>query len=86
MKYTNGPWLFDTTVQGCREIGPYQGSEVCTTVGLADDDEDAANARLIAEAPAMHECLKRLVKSYGWTKKNKPDVFDILDAVARNET
>jgi hypothetical protein len=51
---------------GCRSIQANKAgdhkqaqwrTEVCYTVGLSNDDEDKANALLIAEAPAMRQSL-----------------------------
>lgn len=67
-KHTPGPWKFDDHL-GCRPIkGGKSGShrqaqykEVACTVGLHDDDEDRANARLIAAAPELLKALEALV-------------------------
>lgn len=49
-KHTPGPWHFDPNECGCREISSFSGP-VCHTDGLAADEIDEANARLIAAAP-----------------------------------
>ncbi len=66
-KHTPGPWRADEN-HGCKEIkgrkspgrqGQYQ-TEICYTPGLHDDDEDMANAWLIAAAPDLLEALRTL--------------------------
>lgn len=67
-KHTPGPWTFDLETLGCRaiytehefstdEMRDGRSSEICTTPGLANDEEDEANARLIAAAPDMLKAL-----------------------------
>lgn len=61
-KHTPGPWLqsYEPDAKGCviRAKGGYIGQ---TYGGL--DDDNAANARLIAAAPEMYELLSTLVLS-----------------------
>lgn len=57
-KHTRGPWLVvhDDGAAGCRAI--FAGDQgICCTDGLYDDEEDAANASLIAAAPEMFDTL-----------------------------
>ena len=73
MSHTPGPW-YDWLPHGCdggcrtirteegRARGSYHGAEIAYTCGLADDDEDKANARLIAAAPDLLEALKAITK------------------------
>lgn len=61
--HTPGPWhLSDDVISGevigCRNILDSIGGGIACTDGLEDDDEDMANARLIAAAPAMLEANK----------------------------
>ena len=71
MAHTPGPWyswLPRDCDGGCRTIrtekgrahGTYYGTELASTHGLANDEEDKANARLIAAAPGLLEALKAL--------------------------
>lgn len=75
MKHSPGPWTFDHEVGGCRiircnrpetELGGGD-NEICCTPGLADDEEDFANASLIITAPAMLEVLKDIQDWIGTT-------------------
>ncbi len=70
-QHTPGPWyswLPNGCDSGCRTIrtekgrtqGGYRGTEIASTFGLADDDEDAANARLLAAAPDLLAALEQL--------------------------
>jgi hypothetical protein len=66
VKHTPGPWKAGND-SGCRPIkagksGRHrqaQYMEIANTVGLSDDAEDRANARLIAAAPDLLAALKR---------------------------
>ena len=62
MKHTQGEWNCDTN-EGCKEIRTSIGS-IAQTDGI-NEEEDLANAKLIAAAPEMLEALK--------------DVLDTLD-------
>ncbi len=63
MKYTKGEWSLDRSYRGCRNIIVKEVDdfgmplEICDTVGLSNDDEDLANANLIASAPGLHKEL-----------------------------
>ena len=67
MKHTPGPWRLIVGEYGCKRIGPSRPGhqrgirEVCATVGLFDEDQDSANARLIAAAPELLEALEGLL-------------------------
>ena len=57
--HTPGPWPLDEealTVAGCREIGG-----IAQTNGLADDDEDLANALILSASVDMFEAGTDLV-------------------------
>jgi hypothetical protein len=67
--FTPGPWRAADN-HGCRQIKAKKSGEhkqgqwyyeVACTPGLSDDDEDKANARLIAAAPDLHEALDWLL-------------------------
>jgi len=73
-EHTPGPWYASLPRQcssGCRRIrtekgrrhGGYFGTELAHTDGLADDDEDKANARLIAAAPDLLSALRGLISA-----------------------
>jgi hypothetical protein len=64
-KHTPGPWKYQRDSFGCKEIASATGP-LATTDGLADDDEDAANARLIAAAPEMLDALRQ----WKWAEAN----------------
>lgn len=57
MKHTPGPWeiLTDSELEGCKDIGPPNGNRegLVFTAGLSNEQEDLANARLIAAAPDL---------------------------------
>ncbi len=64
--FTPGPWHAGDN-HGCRQIKAKKSGEhkqgqwyyeVACTPGLSDDDEDKANARLIAAAPDLYEALR----------------------------
>ena len=66
--HTPGPWRADKHL-GCKRImgrkapgrqGQYS-TEVCSTPGLMDEDEDKANALLIAAVTELLEAAKRCV-------------------------
>lgn len=72
MAHTPGPWyswLPRDCDGGCRTIrtekgrahGTYYGTELASTHGLANDEEDKANARLIAAAPDLLEALESTI-------------------------
>ena len=64
-KFTPGPWIYNKNL-GCKEIkGDKSGKhkqaqynkEVACTPGLHNEEEDLANARLIAATPDLYEAL-----------------------------
>lgn len=64
--WTPGPWKFDRfdaqlliSTTGERVAGIH-----CHLKGLADHDQCAANARLIAKAPQLVECLREMVENF----------------------
>jgi hypothetical protein len=66
-EHTPGPWnLEDEETMGCRtivttadiDLSDGRSREVCTTHGLANDQEDEANACLIAAAPDLLAAVK----------------------------
>lgn len=73
--YTPGPWHFDERQAGTGDTGSVEAltpdgkmvtREICTV--LFDDDdpsEDAANARLIAAAPALLAACKAVAEWFG---------------------
>jgi hypothetical protein len=65
-KHTKGPWYFEEDGLGCKSIchnvpdewhAEGKDKELCYTTGLAEEEEDLANAHLIAAAPDMLEAL-----------------------------
>jgi hypothetical protein len=82
LKYTRGPWKADKNA-GCKRISAKvygqhkqaKRSEIAHTVGLSDESEDAANARLLAEAPKLYQALQELV----WTCEAM-EITDEIDA------
>ena len=68
-EHTPGPWKVDVDDYGCRTIrggksGKHQQAQykrIANTEGVFPEEEDAANARLIAAAPEQHQALKSIV-------------------------
>ena len=65
-KYTKGPWIALRDADGDSAIYKernHQDLLIATTSGddYVDEEEDTANARLIAKCPEMLEMLKKLV-------------------------
>jgi hypothetical protein len=68
--FTPGPWKADANL-GCKRISakPFRGQqhkqakrfEVACTPGIFPEEEDEANARLIAAAPELYEALRELL-------------------------
>jgi hypothetical protein len=64
MTHTPAPWKYDKGL-GCKPIkggkhGTHrqaQYTEIAYTTGLYDEDEDEANARMIASSPEMFDLL-----------------------------
>lgn len=88
-KATPGPWKADTGL-GCKEIkgakcGPHkqaQYSEIAYTVGLQNDERDAANAILIAAAPTLLATCDALEAENERLREALQGLFDV--AVAMN--
>lgn len=63
MKHTPGPWKIGEQYLGCRDIfAPAPGDEptieICSTSGLPEEEDDIANANLIAAAPDLLNTLE----------------------------
>ena len=73
--HTAAPWKFDDH-PGCRPIkGGKDGAhkqaqykEIAWTVGLADDDEDRANAVLLTQAPKLLAALNDIARQHTSTE------------------
>ena len=80
-KHTPGPWKVlshevRSSLRGNRTI--------CTTATerwVSDFEQRAANARLIAQAPAMYDALKTIKKSVAGVGITFPEIDDILFAI-----
>ena len=68
-KHTPGPWVVEQDVNGCKNIyaqqlgedgGVFAVTELGYTHGRADEDEDVANAALIAAAPEQNKALVQI--------------------------
>lgn len=75
-EHTPGPWTFKDE-DGCKDINA-EHNDICFTVGLPNDDEDRANAKLISEAP---ETLAELKIAKALNK----ELLEALEAVMRAE-
>jgi hypothetical protein len=83
--HTPGPWILDVDCSGW-SIGP-EGMTVALTCGVATDEdiseeEEKANARLIAAGPDLLKALKR-VCSHGY--RTSPDWDNARAAIAKAE-
>lgn len=98
MTHTLGPWKVRSNGSGCRLIvGGKSGThrqaqyrEVAFTVGLSDDKEDQANARVLAAAPEMLSALKEvsLVLMCGGPAREydgEPWIGRVRDAIKKAE-
>ena len=65
-KHTAGPWVLLERAAGTFEVWPYTDDDCCSiAIVHADDEEDGANARLIAAASRMYAELVAMVgKAY----------------------
>jgi len=80
-KHTKGDWSVDDvdSFADCEfiPVSAANGTRVCevqpTNDGLEIDDEALANARLIAEAPAMLEALRRCLHAEEQRRKKLKD-------------
>lgn len=62
-KHTPGPWHISSEGIGCRHVRSVPvGTSICWTDGLSQDNEDDANANLIAAAPDLLEALERILE------------------------
>ena len=59
-RHTPGPWVAVTDEFGCKQITAHQ-VEVASTPGLSNEEEDLANAHLIAASPDLFEALEALL-------------------------
>jgi hypothetical protein len=73
MNYTKGEWKVEEDNLGCKniivdkqEIFSIGGdtNEIGYTTGLSNEEQDLANAHLIAAAPEMYEALKEMVRHF----------------------
>lgn len=89
--HTPGPWKFDNT-SGCRPIkagkhGTHKQAQyrhIAHTDGLFDDEEDKANANLIAAAPELLAALLAVKACGGASGEYCIDCsYQIDDAIAK---
>lgn len=97
MEHSPAPWTFDKHIGGCRSIRCNRpetepegcDNEVCNTPGLADDDEDYANACLIEAAPDMLVALKAAIPDLEYLQNHYDLQVLVLqrvkDAIAKAE-
>lgn len=90
-KHTKGAWTFDgdSDSSGCRGVYVLAdeggiAADICFTSGLNDDDEDCANARLIAAAPDLLAVCEAFIEVYGDTLHvGHAKSFDVAAAVKK---
>jgi hypothetical protein len=96
MKHSPAPWRFDHDTGGCRTIRCNRpeadrdsgDNEVCCTPGLADDDEDYANALVLSAAPDMLDALKASVHELEYLERQGLQVLAlqrVKNAIAKAE-
>ncbi len=84
-KHTSGPWIVSQQ-QGLRLFIVGKDEAIAETLHMAWDDEQFANARLIAAAPAMLEALEALA-SGDWVIKDQLIInAQAAIALAKGET
>jgi hypothetical protein len=77
VKHTKGPWKIQWARNGTYPLGIHNGEvNIITAIGRPANPEAAANARLIAAAPELLECLRQLVDGM-------VDIEDSNDGVIR---
>jgi hypothetical protein len=96
--WTPGPWRVKPIASnegGCRSIQHYVERNtnarnawygLATTDGLADDEQDAANANLIAAAPDLYDALivaQAVLRGDGMTKSALVDALTAVNAALR---
>src|SRR3990167_164278 len=66
-KHTEGPWrIRHTSIGGHRAISDKNNKDIVVVTGIGEiEEEQDANARLIAAAPELLEALKLMVEQYG---------------------
>lgn len=85
-KHTPGPWtVWKKNTSDYLILGPHDGNgspEVANVNGFIEfsDDQNKANAKLIALAPDMYEIIKELYE-YSMSTGHKGLIFPKLDAV-----
>jgi len=95
--FTPGPWIAaasPSSVVGWPVVARPMGRSICNVSwlpGLPDDAtaECAANARLIAAAPALLEALQRLagmLSGDGMSAQDRCDAYEIADAAIAKAT
>lgn len=84
-EFTPGPWRVQPlppNCGGCRTIqagksGEYRQAQwqhdLCSTHGIHNDSEDAANARLIAAAPDLLNACEQALSALQWIQDITPD-------------
>ena len=95
MKHTQGPWeiratriddnAFISDIQAPNQDNPSQSGSnptVATTWYRPDDGEAKANARLIASAPDLLECLQNLVHR-GLIVNDNDHYEECIEAIAK---
>ena len=85
MTYTQGPWTIDYAMndyEGHYLNGAGRLVAITNTVENEVTDEDRANARLIASAPDLLECLQNLVDR-GLIVNDNDHYEECITAIAR---
>jgi hypothetical protein len=86
---SQGPFTFDDNSAGCRAIRDAEGEEIAYTTGLADDDQDRANAALLSASAELLVALKRLTdltdKATNWHGDMRRAIDEARAAIAKAE-
>jgi hypothetical protein len=72
---SQGPFTFDDNSTGCRAIKDAEGEDIAHTVGLADDDEDRANAALLSAADDMLRALKQIAIQFPDPGEDEGEIY-----------
>jgi len=77
MKHTPAPWRYDFVDGYCGELLAASGQVIATFV----DEPSVEDARLIAAAPELLDCLRHTVRF--WDQLNAHDIDNMRALIAR---
>lgn len=81
-KVSKGPWLISDGSEKWNRIVDASGDLITTCFAMQNEDD--ANARLIAAAPELLEALQDMVESYQYeASMENPSLLKARDAIAK---